>query len=164
MLAKAPRLNRFFLQNFQAATSKQGRKPERLKIKTLAWKQVSHSAWLTILTCSFSGVFVCNLRFLLIVRVNVVSCWVTLYSVKYFFLVKIHPCIHITNSLLGANCMWIWVSIFSTTGKKQTGTLLISENTTFTNEDVMNYVIGISSKNCVGPPYLLIRLCWWPLI
>jgi len=26
--------------------------------------------------------------------------------------------------------------------KKQTGTLLISENKTFTNDDVMNYVIG----------------------
>jgi len=26
--------------------------------------------------------------------------------------------------------------------KKQTGTLLISENITFTNDDVMNYVIG----------------------
>jgi len=26
--------------------------------------------------------------------------------------------------------------------KKQTVTLLISENTTFTNDDVMNYVIG----------------------
>jgi len=78
--------------------------------------------------------------------------------VKYLFLVKIHPSIHITNSLLGANCMWIWVSTFSTTGKN-TGTLLISENTTFTNDDVMNYVIAPSSKNCPGPPYLLIRLC-----
>jgi len=38
----------------------------------------SHSHWLAILTCSFPGVFVCNLWFLLIVRVNVVSCWVTL--------------------------------------------------------------------------------------
>jgi len=26
--------------------------------------------------------------------------------------------------------------------KKQTGTLLVSENTTFTKDDVMNYVIG----------------------
>jgi len=26
--------------------------------------------------------------------------------------------------------------------KKQTGTLLISENITFTNDDVINYVIG----------------------
>jgi len=34
--------------------------------------------WLAILTCYFSGVFVCNLWFLLIVRVNVVSCRVTL--------------------------------------------------------------------------------------
>jgi len=29
---------------------------------------------LAILTCSFPGVFFCNLYFLLIVRVNVVSC------------------------------------------------------------------------------------------
>ena len=33
------------------------------------------------------------------------------------------------------------LSTFSTTGK-QTGTLRISENITFTNDDVMNYVIG----------------------
>jgi len=32
-----------------------------VKVKTLPWKQLSHSAWLAILTCSFSGVFVCNL-------------------------------------------------------------------------------------------------------
>ena len=43
--------------------------------------------------------------------------------------------------------------------KKQTGTLLISENITFANDDVMNYVTGASSKNCPGPPYPLIRLC-----
>jgi len=42
--------------------------------------------------------------------------------------------------------------------KKQTGTLLISENIPFTNDNVMNYVIGPSSKNCPGPPYPLIRL------
>ena len=41
----------------------------KVKIKTLAWKQFSHSDWLVILTCSFSGVFVSNLWFLLIVRV-----------------------------------------------------------------------------------------------
>jgi len=40
-------------------------------------EKFSYSAWLAILTCSFSGVFVCSLWFLLIVRVNVVSCWVT---------------------------------------------------------------------------------------
>ena len=34
--------------------------------------------WLAILTCYFSGVFVCNIWFLLIVRVNVVSCRFTL--------------------------------------------------------------------------------------
>jgi len=33
---------------------------------------------LAILTCYFSGVFVCNIWFLLIVRVNVVSCRFTL--------------------------------------------------------------------------------------
>ena len=44
--------------------------------------------------------------------------------------------------------------------KKQTGTLLISENITFANDDVMNYVTGASSKNCPGPPYPLIRL-WY---
>jgi len=65
----------------------------KLKIKTLAWKQRSHSAWLTILTCSFSSVFVCNLWFLLVVRVNVVSCRATLWHVKYFFLVKMHSSI-----------------------------------------------------------------------
>jgi len=45
----------------------------KVKIKTLAWKQLSHSAWLDILPCSFSDVFVCNLWFLLIVRVRAVS-------------------------------------------------------------------------------------------
>ena len=80
---------------------------------------------------------------------------------KIFFLVEIHPSIHITNSLLGANCMWVWARTFSTTGKRQTRTLLISENITFTNDDVINYVIGPSSKNCPGPPYPLIRLCWY---
>jgi len=54
-------------------------------MKTLAWKQLSHSAWLAVVTCSISGVFVCNLRFLFIVRVNVISCRITLYAVKYFF-------------------------------------------------------------------------------
>ena len=41
-------------------------------------KHLSHSKWLAILTCYISGVFVCNLWFLLIVRVNVVSCRVSL--------------------------------------------------------------------------------------
>jgi len=52
----------------------------KVKIKTLAWKQLSHLACRAILTCSFPGVFVSNLWFLLIVRdrVNVVSCRVTL--------------------------------------------------------------------------------------
>ena len=36
----------------------------------------------------FSGVFVCNLWFLLMVRVNVVSCRVTLQPVEIFFLSK----------------------------------------------------------------------------
>jgi len=49
----------------------------KVKIKTLACKQLSHSAWQAILTYYFSGVFVCNLWFLLIVGVNVVSCRVT---------------------------------------------------------------------------------------
>jgi len=66
-----------------------------------------HSAWLAILTCSFSGVFVCSLWFRLSVRVNVVSCWVTLKPGKYFFLVKLHSSIYIINSLLAANCMCI---------------------------------------------------------
>jgi len=43
--------------------------------------------------------------------------------------------------------------------KKQTGTLRISENITFTNDDVMNNVIGASSKIYPMPPYTLIRLC-----
>ena len=92
----------------------------KVKIKKLAWKQLSHSAWLAILTCSFSGVFVCNLWFLLIVRVNVVSCRVTLQPVKYFFLAKIHSSIHIINSLLAANCMCIRrVNTVSTSGKNK---------------------------------------------
>jgi len=60
--------------------------------------------------------------------------------------------------LLAADCKRIWVSTFSTTGKKQTGTLRISENITSTNDEVINYVIGPSGKNCPGPPYHLIRL------
>jgi len=63
--------------------------PEHLKMKvkinTLAWKQHSHSAWLAISTYFFSDVFVCYLWFLLVVRVNVVSCRVTFLPVKYFF-------------------------------------------------------------------------------
>jgi len=42
--------------------------------------------------------------------------------------------------------------------EKQTGTLLISENITFTNDEVMNTSQGPSSKNCPGPLYPLIRL------
>ena len=42
--------------------------------------------------------------------------------------------------------------------RKQTGTLRISENVPFTNDDVINYVIGAPSKNCLGPLYPLIRL------
>ena len=41
-----------------------------------------------ILTCYFSGVFVCTVWFLLIVRVNVVSCQVTLSPVEMVFLSK----------------------------------------------------------------------------
>jgi len=52
-----------------------------------------------------------------------------------------HSSIHIINSLLAANCMCIWVRTFSTNGKKQTGTLRISENVTFTYDDIMNYVV-----------------------
>jgi len=48
-------------QNFQAATLKLWPQPEhmkmKVKIKISAWKQLSHSAWLAILACSFSGVF-----------------------------------------------------------------------------------------------------------
>jgi len=36
--------------------------------------------------------------------------------------------------------------------KKQTGTLLISENVTFTNNDVMNYVIGALQKKLPRAP------------
>jgi len=50
--------------NFKAVTLAEHLKM-KVKIKTLAWKQLSHSAWLVILTCSFSGVFICNLWFLL---------------------------------------------------------------------------------------------------
>ena len=59
-----------------------------MKIKTLAWKQLSHSAWLAILTCYFSGVFVCNLCFLLIVWVNVVSCRVTFLAFEILLFSK----------------------------------------------------------------------------
>jgi len=41
--------------------------------------------------------------------------------------------------------------------KKQTRTLRISENKTFTNDDVMNYVIEALTGNCPGSPYLLIQ-------
>ena len=43
------------------------------------------------------------------------------------------------------------LSTFSTTGK-QTGTLRISENITFTNDDVMNYVIGAHRKKLPRAP------------
>jgi len=36
--------------------------------------------------------------------------------------------------------------------KKQTGTLRISENVTFTNDDVMNYVIGSLKKKLPRAP------------
>jgi len=48
--------------------------------------------------------------------------------------------------------MCISVSTYSTTGKKQTGTLRISENIAFTNVDVMNYVIGTLQKKLPRAP------------
>ena len=42
---------------------------------------------------------------LLIVRVNVVSCRVTLEPVKYLFLVRIQSVVCIKNHLLAAKCM-----------------------------------------------------------
>jgi len=69
--------------------------------------------------------------------------------VKYFFLVKIHSSIHIINFLLAA---YVHLSKHILDyQQKQTGTLRISENVTFTNDDVMNYVIGPSRKNFPGP-------------
>jgi len=54
------------------------RAPENVgENQDISLEQFSHSAWLAIFTCSFSGVFVCNLWFVLIVRVNVVSCRAT---------------------------------------------------------------------------------------
>jgi len=59
-----------------------------MKIVTQVSKHISHFDWLSVLTRYFSGVFVYNLWFSLIVRVNVVSCRVTLYPVERFFLSK----------------------------------------------------------------------------
>jgi len=56
---------------------------------------------------------------LLIVRVNVVSCRVTLEPVKYLFLVRIQSVVCIKNHLLAAKCMCSWVSTFSTTTKSK---------------------------------------------
>jgi len=59
-----------------------------------------------MLTWYFSGVFVCNLWFLLIVQVNDVSCRVALvYPEEIFFLSKINCSVYTINSLLAANCM-----------------------------------------------------------
>jgi len=63
--------------------------------------------------------------------------------VKYFFLVKIHSSIHIINYLLSQLAVNVYLSEHILDyRKKQTGTLRISENLTFTNDDVVNYVIG----------------------
>jgi len=43
--------------------------------------------------------------------------------------------------------------------KKQTRTLLISENITFTNDDVMNYVIRALQKKLPRAPLPFNRLC-----
>jgi len=50
----------------------------------------------------FSSVFVCNLWFLLMVRVNVVSCRIKLWLVEHFFLVKIHSSVYFSHLTLSA--------------------------------------------------------------
>jgi len=57
-----------------------------------------------------SGVFVCNLWFLLVVRVK--GCFLPSHSLACgnFSLVKIHCNVYIINSLLAANSMCSWVS------------------------------------------------------
>jgi len=57
--------------------------------------------------------------------------------VKYFFLVKIHSSVHFLHLTVCDLSKHILDY-----RKKQTGTLRISENITFANDDVMNYVIG----------------------
>jgi len=57
--------------------------------------------------------------------------------VKYFFLAKIHS--SICFSQLTVCDLSKYILDYR---KKQTGTLRISENITFANDDIMNYVIG----------------------
>ena len=59
-----------------------------LNITTYILKYLTHSGWLDISTCYFSGVFVCNLWFLLIVRVNVVFAEALSSLWKHVFLRK----------------------------------------------------------------------------
>jgi len=83
VLAKLPRLKLFFSAKLLSSNVTRvalTRAPENVgdNHDISFEKHFSHSDWLTILTCYFSGVFVCNLWFLRIVRVNVVSCQVTI--------------------------------------------------------------------------------------
>ena len=80
VLTKTPRLKRFFSVKLLSSNFKTvGLTIVRENVgETQVSKHLSHSDWLAILTCYSSGVYVCNLWFLLIVRLNVVSCRVTL--------------------------------------------------------------------------------------
>ena len=81
VLAKTPRLKRFSAKllssNVKTVALTRASKNVAENHDT-SFECLSHSDWLAIMTCYFSGVFVCNLWFLLIVRVNMVSCRVTL--------------------------------------------------------------------------------------
>jgi len=73
-------------------------------------------------------------------------------------LVKIHSSIYIINSLLAANCMYIWVSTFSTI-EKTNGYLANQRKHNFYKR--WRHELGprgLHCKNCLGPPYPLIRL------
>jgi len=82
VLAKTQRLKRFFFQQSLSnyvKTVALTRAPENVgENYDIISKHLSHSDWLAIFTCYFSGVFVCFFWFLSIVRVNVVCCRVTL--------------------------------------------------------------------------------------
>jgi len=64
----------------------------------------------------------------------------------------------VMSGLLWAGLFWTDTAFDILDYRKKTGILRINKNITFTNDDVVNYIIGGSSKNCSGPPYPLIRL------
>jgi len=98
VLAETPGLNRFLSAKL---SSSNGKLKQGVNQNTRICRLAGHIDML------FSGVFVCNLSLLLIVRVNVVFMPSHSLACEIFFLskVRIHCSVYIINSLLAINCM-----------------------------------------------------------